>query len=378
MAREEIGKVFLLADHWVSKQDLSPEEYKKIFRSGGAHARKLAAAGRAFLKAEAWQNMGDFFAEHDQESKEGSLYVDYQQSAGFGYWVGPVDYPDEQEEMMKRMEMDFKGMKQNFGKMEELDLSYQIRRSFSVIGSLRNFLEEQRKVLPGMRPPDQPVIVAPAREPPKIEVTDEFTVEYLLKMYEDCLTMLTRPDITQLPSSLPVGAPSLSWSVPYLERLQSDVRKIPSQKGKKAFVLYHLGLLRTNLGAEIHDKAQNLDHLKDYDQAIALMNEYATKVAIPFNGKESQLKRAVRVARNMRAGPFGPTINYPRQWKTRYRRWLRKNRSLDPDKRFRAYLDLDYTFSMLQGMSFSSDNFPKLDELTEDELNRFLVTGHFP
>lgn len=377
IAKEEIGKAFLLADLWAAKEDLSPKEYKGIFRAGAAHANKLAAAGRAFLKTEAWQNMGDLFAEFDQESKERSLYVDYHESGNFGYWTGPVDDP-ELDNAMRRTGVDLDGMKNRFHRMDELDISRQIEHNFSAVGSMRNFLKTQRRVQPGMEPPTQPIIVAPIRVPPRIQVDNEFTVEYLLRSYEYCQKTLGRSDITRIPSSLPKTAPSLSWPVPTLEKLRADVERIPSEDGKRAYALYHLGLLRTNLFSEIHDKSQYLGHNEDYDSAIALMNEYAIKVAIPFNKKESYLGRAVRATKNVRPGKFGPEVDYARQWKSRHNHWLKKSSRLDSRTKFRAYLDLNYTFSMLHAMSFSSSNFPRLDELTEDELNRFLVSGHFP
>ena len=98
VAKEEIGKAFLLADHWVAKKGFSPQEYKAVFKSGAAHANKLTAAGRAFYELEAWRNMGDLFARFDLDSKEQNLYVDYHESGDFGYWAGPThDFKDYQE-----------------------------------------------------------------------------------------------------------------------------------------------------------------------------------------------------------------------------------------------------------------------------------------
>lgn len=310
LAKEEIGKFFLLADKWAAQQDISPGEYKEIFRSGGAHARKLAASGRVFLKTEAWQNMGDFFAEHDQEAKERSLYVDYQESAGFGYWVNPSKDLDNEEFAKAVMGKDFGEIRKFADNIEELDLGYQTDRISSVVISLRNFIREQGKVLPGKEPPNQPVIVAPARQPPTIEVEDELTLDYLVKKYEECDHMLNRQEIEDLAPEPPSELPSLSWPVPSLDELQEAIEKIPSQNGKKAIVLYNLGLLRTNLFVKLHGKTMDLRRLKSYDSAASLMNEYATKFAIPFNSKESQIGKALRLAKNVRPGPFGPRENY--------------------------------------------------------------------
>ena len=82
-----------MADHWATKRNMTWNEYSQIFHSPGAHKQKLAAAGRAFLKAYAWQNMGDFFADFDQEQKERSLYVDYDFRTHF--WFSPVEDLDE-------------------------------------------------------------------------------------------------------------------------------------------------------------------------------------------------------------------------------------------------------------------------------------------
>lgn len=377
VAKEEIGKAYLLADLWAGKRDVSDAEYRKIFKSRGAHERKLSASGRAFLKTDAWQNLGDLFAEQEQDFKEKSLYVDYQQSVGFGFWTTPTKDAEEEQEWKESLGLDLKKLRHSTNAIDELFLSDQLKRNSSAISSLRTFLKEQAKILPSTPAPAQPVIVAPARQPPVIRVAEEFTVDYLLNLYEECLKMLARQDIKELPSWRPSSLPSLSYPVPTLEKLQADVNIVPSQRGKKALVLYHLASLRTNLFLELHDKTETLGHQNGCDVAVELMNEYATKVAIPF-ARESALDRATRATRNLRAVAKGRMPYFPRQWRTRYQNWARKKKSFSTDQRLKAYLDLEYTFSMLHAMSFSSANSPKLGELTHDELNQFLVTGHFP
>lgn len=278
LAQEEIGKAYLLADHWAGKRDISPSEYKEIFRSGGAHVRKLSASGRAFLRTEAWQTMGDLFAEHDQESKERSIYVDYAQAPNFGYWVTPSRDQDEEMERFLRMGKDLKKFRELTDNMDVLELADRIKRNSSAITSMRNFLNLQKEVLPSGPTTEQPLIVAPARRPPEIRVAGEFTVEYLLKKYEECLSMLARPDIEALPSWRPANLPSFSYPVPTLEKLRGDVGVIPSQNGKKGFILYHLAALRTNLFLHIHERTQNLGTLGAYEIAVDLIDLLRHKV----------------------------------------------------------------------------------------------------
>jgi len=366
LAKEEIGKVFLIADKWVGKQSISPKDYRDIFSSGEAHQRKLAAAGRIFLRTEAWQNMPGFFAEHDQESKERSLYVDYQESGKFGYWATPLRDLNEDGKIMKSMGMDTKGMKQRLEDMDELELSYQIKRNYSAITSLRGFVKLQREALPENRPARQPVIVAPARQPPEIRVTKEFTVAQLLEFHDDWIQMLQAPESAFYPTMS-------------TDKLRKDVESIPSQTGKLAYLLYHLGLLRNNVFIQYHNAAQTLGEFESKNNdAIELMNSCATRVLIPFAGRRQRLRTAIETAKSLGNESRKPLPYFPDQWRRRFKKWKVTSEKVDPRKRLRDYLDLNYTFSMLHFASYSDSNFPKLNELTESELNRFLVTGHFP
>jgi AbiV family abortive infection protein len=381
LAKEEIGKFFLLADIWAAKRDVTPQDYELIFKS---HKRKLAASGRGFLKTEAWQNMPDFFAEHDQESKEVSLYVDYAGTQYGGYWKTPEkDYEETEADFAQfGIPTDIRNLRRLNSSFEELYLTDQIKRSSAIISSLRGFVNEQGEVLESASPSLGPVLVAPARQPPRIVVTNEFSVDYLLGKYEEFLSIIARlgPRVPEPeePAEYTRLHASLSHEVPTLEKLRGDVNQIPSEAGKKAFTLYHLGLLRTNVFMETKGRVRTMGRKEHYDEGVKLMNECATKVLIPFNGSENPVKAVARIARNIRPNASGPLPNYPRQWRSRVRAWPKNSKLTDWQKKFRAYVDLEQTFSMLHAMSFSSENFPRLDELTQDELNRFLVTGHFP
>ena len=285
---------------------------------------------------------------------------------------------DEEEKTLKALGIDYREMKNVHNQFDDLVISDQIKRTRSASSSFRKFLVDQGKITPSAPRPEKPVIVAPIPNRPEIYVTDAFTEEELLKKYEECIEMLTRPEITRIPSSLPSDLPSHAYHIPSAEKLRKDMNGIPSLLARKAVALYYLGLLRTNLFVEINDKALNLGYnQRNYDDALSLMNEYAINVAIPFNTKESQFRRVIKSAQRITSGR-GLLPYYPRDWKTKYRRWIKGNKKLDPDKRLRAFLDLSSIFSMLEVMSFSNENFPRLDELSQDDFSRFLAIGHLP
>lgn len=88
VAKEEIGKAFLMLDHWVSKRDMTEKEYREIFHSRNAHKKKLVAARRAFMKTQAWWGMGEVLGGQDQTEKERNLYVDFVFPSR--YWQTPT------------------------------------------------------------------------------------------------------------------------------------------------------------------------------------------------------------------------------------------------------------------------------------------------
>ena len=363
VAKEEIGKALLLADYWSVKRDVTPSDYLAVFRSGGAHRRKLAAAGRFFLKYGAWQVMSDFFAEQDQESKERSLYVDYSQGPKYGYWVTPSRDLDFDNRILKAIGRSLKEIRKPGERIDEIDIASNVEKTCSVIKGLRAFLEERKKVMSGTEPSKLPAMVAPLRSPPKIRVSNEFSLEDLMKQHE-IITKILRDQGAQPPASA--------------ERFRKDIARVPSYKGKLASALFNIGSLRSVLLLQIEERARILAHYENkYNDAVELMNEVAMKVLIPFNRKESQVRRSNR--RRIWAGPIRlePLPYYPRLWKRRYRLWKKTNCKLRPREQQRAYGGLEHTFAMLGAQSFSSDNFPRLEELTQDELNRFMATGHF-
>ena len=364
VAKEEIGKALLLADYWSVKRDVTPTDYLAIFRSGGAHKRKLAAAGRSFLKYSAWQTMSDFFAEQDQESKERSLYVDYSQGPKRGYWANPSRDLDLDERMLKVMGTTLKEVREPGERIDEIDIASNVEKTYSVIKSLRAFVEERKKVMPVTEPSKLPALVAPLRLPPRIRVSNVFSLEDLIKQYE-IITRILRDQGAQPPTST--------------EKFRENIAKVPSHKGKLASALFNLGSLRSVLLLQIKERARMLAHYESkYNDAVELMNEVAMKVLIPFNRKESQVRRSNR--RRIWVGPIRlePLSYYPRLWKRRYGLWKKTNDKLGPKEQRRAYDGLEHTFAMLGAQSFTSDNFPRLEELTQDELNRFMATGHFP
>ena len=364
VAKEEIGKALLLADYWSVKREVTPTDYIAIFRSGGAHRRKLAAAGRFFLKYGAWQAMSDFFAEQDQEFKERSLYVDYSQGPKYGYWATPSRELDLDKRILKAMGRSLKEIKRPGERIDEIDIASNVEKTRSVIRSLRAFLEERKKVMPSAEPSKLPAMVAPVRPLPKIRVSNEFSLEDLIKQHELIMGILRDQGAQPATST---------------EKFREDIARVPSHKGKLASALYNIGSLRSLLLLQIEERTRMLAHYeRKYNEAVELMNEVAMKVLIPFNRKESQIRRSNR--RKIWVGPIRlePLPYYPRLWKRRYGLWKKTSGKLGPKEQQRAYGGLEHTFVMLGAQSFSSDNFPRLEELTQDELNRFMATGHFP
>ncbi len=98
---------------------------------------------------------------------------------------------------------------------------------------------------------------------------------------------------SRLPSRFPIPLPH--HEIPSLEEFKSYVEQIPAERAKVGYTLYELGLLRIELHTEFNERLEILADRQEYGKAVELMDEYAVKVAIPFNGRRLKFTRLSRL-----------------------------------------------------------------------------------
>jgi hypothetical protein len=131
---------------------------------------------------------------------------------------------------------------------------------------------------------------------------------------------------------------------------------------KKKWVISKILDVRINLFAEYSKEIDAFEQKKDFDNAIKLMNEYITNLAIPFTDitKKPSSKRFLTLFK--RDNLLTPT-EYIQKWKNDYELWFKPEKTpyhalseFQKTEKFRA---MQTTFYMIYHYSFSRDNVPE-------------------
>jgi len=129
---------------------------------------------------------------------------------------------------------------------------------------------------------------------------------------------------------------------------------------KKTLLLSQIGLLRINLFMEFYERIQILEQNSQLDEAVDLMNDYASNIAIPFIPKKKTPSLVGRFmdlfAKERRLEPF----EYVQEWKSKYQSWIEGERKVPmiPQLRRKEFSQLRFIYNMLYAVSFSDENFP--------------------
>lgn len=357
-AKEELGKAILIMDYWASRRNLSYKEYLRLFRSREAHNEKLKTAGRAFLQADFHEVLGDFLARQERTRRERKLYVDY--DFALNSWVGPVqDFSDFFGQYGIGSVRDYREMREAGNRIDEISQTDEVVKMKKTIGSLRQLMEttstDVAESEPG-RPSAKVIAFIPKKR--KVEVTNEFTIDALVQILSEYESKMRDLDKQ--------AQRDKKWDYTIIERDAVDeyLSKLSRTFDKKALLLYAIGVLRRNLHNEYDARASDLEKSEKYKEAAQTLDEYATTVAMRFARAHKFVPALLKTLLNLLAERrHVPVFDYSQKWKDSYRSW-RIFTARESDNRMiaRRYLRLRADFNMLYAMSWSSKNFPHLEE----------------
>ena len=130
-------------------------------------------------------------------------------------------------------------------------------------------------------------------------------------------------------------------------------------RDKKKILLSQIGLLRINLFMEFYERIQSLERESRLDEAVALMNDYALNVAIPFIPRKKTASLMSRFIDLIRLDRQLEPFEYVQEWKSKYQSWRERRKvPMNPRLRQEMFTQLRFTFNMLYTVSFSDENFP--------------------
>ena len=356
--KEELGKAILMIDYWASRRNLSYKEYMRLFRLREAHNEKLIAAGRAFLKAGAQSALGDFIARQERLDREKSLYVDYNFASES--WTGPVQDFTEMFQIFGTDLKEYNKMRRAMNGITKITQSQDIRLLRKTISLLRDLLVETAPKIsnatPEMKPVLQSVVFVSTKR--KLEVSSEFSTDELIQLLKDYAQRMSELDKN------PARDKKWDWTLIGIAEIESYLAKLSRAADKNALLLYEIGLLRMNLYNEYSARASELESIDEYKKAAETLNEYASLVSMKFarvhNYVPSFFKRLLNsIARSRQI----PMFDYRQNWMDSYKSWqIILKYEKDPDMIRRRYYRLRSDFNMLYAMSWSSGNFPRIEE----------------
>lgn len=356
-AKEELGKAILIMEYWVSRRNMSYKDYVRFFRSREAHNEKLRTAGRAFLKADFQVVLGDFLARQERTQRERKLYVDY--DFALNSWIGPVqEFDDLFEEYGIGSVKHYREMKEAGERIDKITQSEDIIMMKKTIVSLRELVKRTAHdfAQTGQGTVSKVITFVPKKR--KVEVTNEFKVDELVQMLSEYEGKMRDMDKQ--------AQRDKKWDYTILERSMVDeyLSKLTRTFDKKALLLYAIGILRRNIHNEYSARALNLEKSEKYSEAAQTMNEYATTVAIRFARAHKFVPPPIKTLLNLLAERRRvPAFDYTQKWKDSYGSWTTfTQHESDMRKIAMRYFELRADFNMLYAMSWSSKNFPHLEE----------------
>jgi len=131
-------------------------------------------------------------------------------------------------------------------------------------------------------------------------------------------------------------------------------------KDKKTLLLSEIGYVRINLFMEYNARISLLEQNNQMDDAVELMNEYVTNVAIPFIPNKASPDMVNRIKDAFHMNRQLEPHEWISDWKRKYTSWIEGQRISQMNEGFQLsdYEQLKITYRMLYAVSFSSENFP--------------------